>query len=345
MDIKQLNYLVAIVEYGGFSQASRQLNLAQPALSQQIARLEQEIGATLFHRSSKGATTTAKGLTLYRQAKFIVRQMDQAISLTRETDTGSSGVVAVGLPPSTSAQIGAELVYRLHHKYPGIVCNIVEGLSGDLRNLVAINELDLAILFSSTDLPGWGSTPLICEELFLVYPKDRLFFSPKTRAISIRDLSNVPLVLPSKRHGLRRRIDMEFERLNLICSPVAEIDSLSVLMQCLKRGLGATIKPLAAVNFAGADFAGQWASLPFSGSSLNRINHLCSLPEEKISPAARLVRQEIFDVVREMVLSKQWKGVTLIESMKTVHAASASDQNGSQHRVHGTNTAQLCGKV
>lgn len=311
MDFRQLNYLVAIVETGGFSQASRQLNLAQPALSQQMARLEQEIGAPLFHRSSRGVTSTIKGRTLYRHAKFILRQMDQALSLTRKTDEGVSGYVSIGLPPTTAAQIGAALVERMHNKYPAILCNIVEAHSGNLRSLATDNSLDLAILFKAGEVPDWEAEPILSEELFLIQASERPLFPEGASSVSVTELPSIPLILPSRQHGLRRSIEMELERRGISCVPVAEVDSFSVLMECVGRGMGATIKPLSALNYAGAGLASRWSSLAIRDVSFNRIHYLYSMPEAQLPAAARIVREELLGLTHEQVFEGIWKGVSL----------------------------------
>ncbi len=76
MDLRQLRYFAQIVESGSLSKASRQLFIAQPALSQQLAKLEGEIGKPLLTRSSKGVAPTENGLALYHHARFMLRQLD-----------------------------------------------------------------------------------------------------------------------------------------------------------------------------------------------------------------------------------------------------------------------------
>lgn len=310
MDVKQLRYFVTIVDCGGFSQASRELNIAQPALSQQIARLEYEVGAPLFVRSSRGVTPTAKGITLHRHAKFILRQIEQAVTMTREAETQISGRVTLGLPPTTSAQIGVGLVERLNRRYPGIIVNLIEGLSGNLRNLAIAGDLDLTVLFTPSAVPSWEETEFLREELFLVYPRDRKLLPEDTVSITVRDLLEVPLILPSPQHGLRRRVDLEFERLNLTCTPVAEIDSLSILMQCLQRGMGATVKPMAAVNVHGPAYASQWRCLPFRDMSMTRLNYIYAPARDTIASAVKVVHDELLNIAREEVLSRRWGGVS-----------------------------------
>lgn len=324
MDVKQLKYFVSIVDCGGFSQASRELNIAQPALSQQIARLEYEVGAPLFTRSSRGVTPTAKGITLYRQAKFILRQIEQALVMTREAETQICGRVTLGLPPTTAAQIGVRLVERLNRRYPGIILNLIEGLSGNLRNLAIAGDLDLAVLFTPSAVPNWEETEFLREELFLIYPHERKLLPDDVTSVTIRDLLDLPLILPSQQHGLRRRVDLEFERLNLTCTPVAEVDSLSILMQCLQRGMGATIKPMAATNVHGPAHASQWRCLPFRNMSMTRLNYLYSPPRESLAPSVAVVYEELLSLVKEEVASKRWRGVEWIGPTGATGTAKAS---------------------
>lgn len=312
MDVKQLKYFVTIVECAGFTQASRELNIAQPALSQQISRLEYEVGAPLLLRSPRGVTPTPKGLTLYRHAKFILRQIDQALVLTRETQTEVSGRVTIGLPPTTICQIGTEITEVMHRKYPGILLNIVEGLSGSLQGKARSGDLDLTILFTPSAVPGSQHSPLFREELFVVFPAERDLFPKSKINVAIRDLADVPLILPSQQHGLRRRIDIEFERLDMTITPLAEIDSLPILMRCLLRGMGATIKPHSAVNVFGPEHSGVWRFLPVKDVALSRVNYLYSAPDKETSPAIRVVAQEIRNVVCDQIKTGRWIGVEAI---------------------------------
>ncbi|EKF39835.1 LysR substrate-binding domain-containing protein [Nitratireductor indicus] len=312
MDVRQLKYFVTIVDCAGFSQASRQLNIAQPALSQQISRLEYEVGAPLLTRSSRGASPTPKGVTLYRHAKFILRQIDQALVSTRETEAEVSGRVTLGLPPTTICQTGMQIVERVQRRYPGILLNVVEGLSGSLQAQAGAGDLDLTVLFAPAAVPDWTATELLREELFLVFPVESRIFPDDVKNVSIREIADVPLILPSSHHGLRRRVDLEFERLELIVVPIAEIDSLPVLMHCLQRGLGATIKPRAAINVHGAALASQWRCLPIRDVSMNRVNYLYAPPEEALSPAISAVHAELIALIREEVAERRWTGVTWI---------------------------------
>jgi LysR family tcuABC transcriptional regulator len=310
MDMRQLRYFVQIVESGSLARASRQLFIAQPALSQQMARLEEEVGRPLLVRSSRGVVPTENGEALYHHAKFMLRQLDQAVSVARQESTGLHGRVALGLAPTTVCRLGLPLLQHLRARYPGVVLNIIESFSGHLEHMTRNGQLDLTILFSQSAASELSVEPLLEEELFVILSADNAIVPAHKTAVTLAELSALPLILPSPGHGLRRRIELEFERMNLDLETVAEVDSLPLLMTCVAKGMGVTIKPMSAVHALG-DHPQQWRCLRVSDAAMRRANYLYSLAPTKLSPCAAVVRTELKSVVRELVESGQWQGVTL----------------------------------
>jgi LysR family tcuABC transcriptional regulator len=311
MDLRQLRYFAQIVESGSLSQASRQLYIAQPALSQQLGKLEAEVGKALLSRSSKGVTPTGNGLALYHHAKFMLRQLDQALSIARQESGAVRGMVSIGLPATTVSAIGLPLVQRIRERYPSILLNVVEGMSGHLGQMMRQGQLDLTVLFSRDAVPDIVAEPLVDEELFVMIPSHSKLVAARRTKLSIAEAAELPLILPTGIHGLRRRIAAEFERRNLATRVVAEIDSLSLLMACVFSGMGATIKPMAAVLAAG-QARQKWRTLAISDAHMKRQNYLYSIVPERLSPAAAAVRSEVKETVKQLVQSGKWEGVELL---------------------------------
>ncbi len=311
MDLRQLRYFVQIVESGSLAKASRQLYIAQPALSQHIAKLEAEVGKPLLIRTAKGVTPTENGMALHHHARFILRQLEQALSIARQEPGTVHGMVSVGLAATTVCAVGMPFMQRIRERYPGIVLNIVEGMSGHLAQMMRMGQLDLAILFSRDAVPDLPIEPLVEEELFVMLPEDSDLVPARRVKLSCEDTAQLPLILPTGIHGLRRRIAAEFEQRNLALHVVAEIDSLSLLMSCVRDGMGATIKPMSAALVEGRMREG-WRTLAFSDAQMKRPNFLYSVDADRLSPAAAAVRAELRETVRQLVLSGRWKGVSLI---------------------------------
>jgi LysR family tcuABC transcriptional regulator len=301
MDLRQLRYFAEIVECGSLSKASRQLFIAQPALSQQLAKLEDEVGKPLLNRTAKGVTPTENGLALYHHAKFMLRQLDQALSIAREESGPVRGMVSVGLP----------LVRRVRERYPGVLLNVVEGMSGHLGHMMRFGQLDLAVLFSSDVASDLTCEVLLEEELFVMLPTHSNLVAKRRTSLTTEEVASLPLILPTGAHGLRRRITAEFEQRNLTPHVVAEIDSMSLLLSCVYDGIGATIKPMSAILQEGARGRG-WRALTISDSDMSRRNFLYSIAPERLSPAAIAVANTLKETARELVESGEWAGVHLL---------------------------------
>jgi len=311
MNVRQLRYFVQIVESGSMAKASRQLYVAQPALSQQIARLEEEVGKALLVRSSRGVVTTENGEALYHHAKFLLRQMDEAFAVAQQDTTDLSGRVALGLAPTTVCRIGLPLMLRMKEKYPRLTLNVIEGLSGNLEQLARNNELDLVVLFRQGAASDLTMEPLLEEELFLILPAGSTLVPSDRESLSLKEIAEIPLILPSPGHGLRRRISVEFERNDIPLYTVAEVDSLPLLLSCVAHGLGATIKPISAIHGPAGD-PQRWRCLRISDVRMTRTSYLYSLPPHMISRCVRVVRNELRSLVRDHITAGEWQGVSLL---------------------------------
>lgn len=323
MDMRQLRYFVQIVESGSLAKASRQLFIAQPALSQQMARLEEEVGKALLVRSSRGVTPTENGTALYHHANFMLRQLAQAVSVARQDSADLSGRVTLGLAPTTNCQLGLRLIRYFREKLPGVTVNVVEGLSGHLEHMTRVGQLDLAVLFHQKAAAELTVEALLEEDLFVILPRASTLVPPGRDSLTMAEVAALPLILPSPGHGLRRRIALEFERANVNIDPVVEVDSLPLLMHCLADGMGVTIKPMAAIH--ALDKPEHWRALIIADAHMSRINYLYSLPPPKLSPCAAVVREEFKLLVRRLVDSGEWQGVRLAPELAPTLPTSRED--------------------
>lgn len=296
-----------IVELGSLSKAARQLYVAQPALSQQISKLEQEVGQLLLLRSSRGVTPTVNGKALYHHANLILRQFEQAMSIVKAHVPSISGMVSIGLPATTVAAIGLPLVRRLHDHYPGILINVVEAMSGHIEQLIEQNQLDLAVLFTGARVASLDVEPLMSEELFLILSEDSQLFPPEQTTVTLSEAADIPLILPTSHHGLRRRVSFEFENVGFSMNVVAEIDSLSLVLSCVQAGIGATIKPFGAV-MQESHKGRKYRCLSFSDVEMRRSNFLYSLPQPNLTPAAEVVALELKNTIAGLIADTRWPG-------------------------------------
>jgi LysR family tcuABC transcriptional regulator len=306
MELRQLRYFARVVELGSMSRAALELGVVQSALSQQISRLESELSTRLLQRSAKGVTPTEAGLAFFREAQLALRHADEASRAAQQARL--SGSVSIGLAPTTASVLGLPLMRAMRERYPEVRLHMVESLSGHLAAMLNARQLDLAVLFDTHPARRWSVTPLLEEKLFLIQAR-----SPGRKlapTLRLRDLRGTPLILPSPGHGLRSTLDAAFDRARLKPEVKTEIDSLTMLMDAVAAGLGATLQPWAALaRFADAQERFQLAEI--ADPQATRLNSLCSLSDDELSPAALAVRVVLAACARDLVQAGRWGGARL----------------------------------
>ncbi len=315
MELRQLRYFVRVVELGSMSRAALDLNLVQSALSQQITRLEGELCTRLLHRTPRGVAPTEAGAAFFREAQLTLRHADQAVRAAQQARL--SGTVTVGLAPTTSALLGLPLMQAMRARYPDVRLHMVEGMSGHLSAMLHARELDLAVLFDTrlhqAKLAGrgqrWQVQPLLEEDLFLMRA---VAAGPLAPEVGITDLRREPLILPTGPHGLRSTLDTAFASAGIAPHIVLEVDSLAMVMAAVDAGLGSTVQPWAALGRY-PDATQRFRCARLTGAPARRVNLLCSLSEEELSPAALAARVVLRDCVRQLVEQGRWVGALLAE--------------------------------
>src|SRR6185436_12893387 len=131
LEIRQIRYFVAIYEAGSVTKASTRLLVAQSALSQQLAHLENELGVPLFTRSPQGVAPTAFGQMFYDHSREILQRLSDAVESVRQLGKNPSGSVAVGMPETISVVLGLPLLQNAKQRFPDVHLRLTEDLSGN----------------------------------------------------------------------------------------------------------------------------------------------------------------------------------------------------------------------
>lgn len=308
MELRQIRYFVRVVELGSMSRAALDLDLVQSALSQQISRLESELSTRLLQRSSKGAVPTEAGLAFFREAQLTLRHAEQAVRAAQQSRL--SGTVSVGLAPTTASVLGVPLMRAMRERYPDVRLHMVESLSGHITSMLNARQLDLAVLFDTDAARRWSVMPLLQEKLFFIRSRQGLPAGAPDK-LRLAQIKGVPLILPTGTHGLRSTLDTVFARARYKPTLVAEIDSLPMLMDAVDAGLGCTLQPWAAVGRF-PDAAQRFHLAEITEPRARRVNALCSLSDDELSPAALAARVVLADCARELVRSGRWGGASLV---------------------------------
>ncbi|AOJ02196.1 LysR family transcriptional regulator [Burkholderia mayonis] len=308
MDVRQLRYFVSIVEYGSLGKAAEKLYIAQPSLSQQVAKLEDDLGVALLVRSPQGVKPTAAGQALYRHARLVLRQMDQLRQEVREGAGAESGTVAVGFPTTMASVLAMPVFERVRARYPGIRLQFFESMSGYINELLANGRLDLAILFRESNTTGITAMPVLDEALYLLGEPGGAV-SPRARTCAFAALTGVPLVAPSVSNGLRLLLERIFAREEVPLNIVADIDSLPTLLSIAQSGAACTILPASALALR--DAANRPKMRRIVEPEIRRPASLCWSNTSPVSSAALAVRETIVELIAELADSGVWAGISL----------------------------------
>lgn len=239
MDLKQLEYFVRVAELGSFTRAAVALDVAQPALSRQVRLLEVELRQNLLTRNGRGAIPTEAGRLLLEHGRGILHQVERAREELGRVRGALAGRVAIGLPPSVGKVLTVPLIRAFRERMPEATLSISEGLSVGMHESLATGRLDIALLYNASASPDIELTPLLEEPLFLVQ-RQAAKASPtaKPRSVPLREVANMPLVIPSRPNAIRMLVETEMA--NLGCRPqvALEIDGVAAILDLVEDGAG-----------------------------------------------------------------------------------------------------------
>lgn len=240
MDLKQLEYFVRVAELGSFTRAAVALDVAQPALSRQVRLLEVELRQNLLTRNGRGAAPTEAGKLLLEHGRGILHQVERAREELGRVRGALAGRVAIGLPPSVAKAMAVPLVREFRQRMPDATLSISEGLSVGMQEALANGRLDIALLYNTGPSPDVELTPLLEEQLFLVQHRAGRAApsSAKPKPVPLRDVAQLPLVIPSRPNAIRMLVETEMAALGLRPQVALEIDGVAAILDLVEDGAG-----------------------------------------------------------------------------------------------------------
>lgn len=305
MELKQLESFVAIAEAGTFSAGAQRLGITQPVLSRQIRALEDELGARLYERTGRGVVLTEAGRLLEEHARGILAQAAKARSAIGELDAMPRGRAVLGLAPSVGAVLTVPIVQRFREAFPQVVLGVVEGFSGHLLEWLALGRVDVAALYLY-NAPRSGAlvaTPVATDEVFLLGPAHDpagLGDGP----VSAARLADLPLILPSRPHGLRMLVDDALAALGKTANVRVEIDAMSSNLSLVEGGAGYTVLSYSSVE--PLIRAGRLRCWRIVQPTITRELVVITSTQRPVTPAARALMDLVVAEVRGLVDAGRW---------------------------------------
>lgn len=304
LELRQLRYFVAIAEHGSVTKAAAKVFVAQSALSHQLAQLEDDLGADLFHRSRRGVELTEAGQVFHAHALSILRQVEDARDSVASLSDSPAGRVVFGIPHSASQALALPLLECVKEQLPRVQLELTEELTGNLTRQLHSGSIHLAVLFDDGTLGEFDAEVLVSERMSLIFRPDQ--FHSRKRNISLSAALRQPLILPAHPHGVRPIIERAALKAGMV-SPnvVADISSISILRTSLLAGMGCTILPVMPLK---TDIdQGNLSAIPIASPQVSRGVALCRAPNFPLSAASAAVSKLARNLFQALCEQGDWQ--------------------------------------
>ena len=238
MDITPLRYVVTLARMRSFSRAAEALFVSQSSLSQQIAKLEKEIGYPLFHRTTKYVQITEEGTRFLSQAKKVLAEYDALHAQVEATRAAMNHTINLGMSV-VYRPAAAEAVVRFMQTHPDIDVNLTSAWELDLVEMLRNGRIDLALFgvdWENDDLSGMSVTPLHDERVVVTLsPQHPL---AQRESVSLTELANETLIFTSNRSGVRRLVLQRFRQMGVHLRNGMEINDTETRIHYVTQNIG-----------------------------------------------------------------------------------------------------------
>jgi len=249
MNIKLVQYALALSKTLNFSQAATEMGISQPALSKQIQYLEKELGVKLFDRNHTPLTLTPAGEYFIRNAKELIYKEEQLRKSLSLFQSGESGRLVIGVTPFRSLYIMPELVKKIRTRYPGVCVSLKEVPAPQLRKEAEEGKYDFAIVNLPVDTSLLEVTPLEPDTLAVAVHKDLAEKLPEVNTqeyptLDFREVAHLPFIVLSRGQELRQMFDKLCTAADCRPDIAAEVMGVTSARAMAQAGVGATLLPL-----------------------------------------------------------------------------------------------------
>lgn len=240
MEIHQLRYFVAVADEGNFSRAAQKVHVAQPSLSQQIQKLEAEVGQPLFDRLPRAVLLTEAGKRFSEFARQILANLADAQRCIDECKGQAVGRLVIGAIPTIAPYLLPRLLPQFQQKHPKVAVAVMEDVTEALERRMEEGEVDLALL-STCDSQDLSQEPLGQEALLLAVPEGHRL--SKKERVSWRDLKGEKFLALHRAHCLSRQVADLCAAHELNPELAARGAQLHTIIRMVRAGLGLSLVP------------------------------------------------------------------------------------------------------
>lgn len=244
MEIRQLKCLIAIAKQQHVGRAADDLHITQPALSQQLRKLEEEVGTPLFERHARGMRLTAAGKVLIEYATDVLDKLLEAKEAIKALTMSIDGRVTVGVLHTVSSHVMPRAISQLIDEFPNVQVSLQELSEEQIENAIADGVIDVGIGFVPPERDDLVYEALFTEEMKLIMARPHAFYS--SDGVDIRLLNERPMALLSNQFRVRQFLEEVLQQAGVIPRVVVESNTVSSLLEVvLMTGLPTVLPELA----------------------------------------------------------------------------------------------------
>lgn len=308
MNSDDLALFAQVAKNGSISRAAMELGADQSTVSRRVGLLEAELGVRLFHRSGRGVSLTERGQQLLGFANTLNDTLIEAERAMRDSAEQGPAKLCIAAQPTIARILFGSLGHALKARYPLTQVHFIEGLAADILNRLSDGAVDIAILYLPEHPGALQFDPLLSEGVQLITPAS---YPLDGDSIAVRDLGDIPLILPSTHHGLRMMVESLANRYGFSANVALECDgSISITKRLVLENCGCTVLPEAAV--VEEVKAGRLKSYRLRDPEIHRTVAIV-WPKNRVTAdgvwaVTQIIRQRAADLVDQGA----WPGATLI---------------------------------
>ena len=245
MNLRDLQYLILVADHLSFRKAAQAAHVTQPTLSNQIRKLEQDLGVTLFERDNRNVAVTPQAEGIIAEARQMLRHAETIKDIAAGYHDPLSGTFRLGVIASLSPFFSPGLLSQLTQAAPRLSVHLHEGLTQDLEARLQARQLDAIITATEPVESSFVSLPLFREPFLIALPKTHRL--AKAERVNVDDLKQDGILLLEEGHCLRDQV-LPFCRARGLDDAPLGASSLMTLIHMVKHGLGVTFLPATAVT-------------------------------------------------------------------------------------------------
>lgn len=241
MHLRYVHYFLAVAESLSFTRAAEKLHISQPALSQHIKALEENLSTQLFDRSGKKIRLTDAGEVYLQYIRRAFQALNEGKRAVHDLADLSRGSIKIAVTPTFITYFIGPMTNILYNKYPQIHLNIQSTTQDKIEYMLMNDEVDIGIGFDESHSPNISTIPLLVERLALVVSKNHVLAN--RQSITLEELYEYPMVLLNQKFATRVQINDHFRHIGIHLEAHTEVDSISAIIDIISQTPLVTIIP------------------------------------------------------------------------------------------------------